>query len=61
MEDLNNKLNLKLSDSPKCLFLTALNSIKDNLAQKMNSLGLHAAVMTSNNAAEVLNSKVAVA
>ena len=60
VSDLNQKLNLGLSDSPKCLFLTALNSVKDSLYHKIMSMGLDVGILTKSNAAEMLNSKVSV-
>ena len=60
VSDLNEKLNLGLTDSPKCLFMTALNSVKESLANNILSLGLNAAILTGSNAAELLSSKEAV-
>ena len=57
VQDLNLKLGLGLPDSPKCLFLTALNSIKESLAQNIKLLGLDVAILTEPNAKEILSSK----
>jgi hypothetical protein len=57
VEDLNNTHNLGLPDFPKCLFLSALNSIKDSLAANMVNLGLGAEVLTAANTESVLKSE----
>ena len=56
VEELN-KSTVLLVKNPKCIFLTALNSIKDSLADKMNFLGLKSAVLTSDNCKDVLKSE----
>ena len=50
-------LNLGLPENPKVLILTALNSIKDSLAENMMCLGLDASVLTIGNAKQVLESQ----
>ena len=52
-----NRRGVCLIENPKCIFLTALNSIKDSLAKNMCSIGLAATVLTSDNCKEVLKSK----
>ena len=59
VEELNSMLSLDFVRSPKCLLLTALNSIRDSLAQKLQSLGLGAEILSVSNADEILESKEA--
>ena len=57
VEELNSVQTTGLSLTPKGLFLTALNSIKNSLAQNMKSFGLNTAVLSVSNATEVVKCK----
>ena len=56
VEDLR-KDCLDLPLYPKCLFVTALNSLKSSLSNKMSQLGLEAEVVSQQNVEQILNSK----
>ena len=55
--DLRDTHSLDLPLRPKCLFITALNSIKDSLSQKISDLGLNAEVVIKLNVSEVFKSE----
>ena len=57
VEALSIEQNLAFVSRPKCLFLTALNSIRDSLAENMNKLGLDAVILTLENCKEVVQSE----
>ena len=56
VQELNRSITL-LVKNPKCIFLTALNSIKESLANKMNFLGLKSTVLTSENCKDASKSE----
>ena len=57
VEDLKMHHDVDLPSCPKCLFVTALNSIKGSLSMKLSKLGLDAEIITKENADELLTSK----
>ena len=57
MEDLDSKYNLGQPKAPKCLLMTALNSIKQSLLKGLRDTGLQAEALTSENAREVVKSR----
>ena len=55
--DLRDTHSLDLPLLPKCLFITALNSLKDSLSKKISDLGLKTEVVTTLNVSEVFKSE----